>query len=618
MATPPTAERPAEHPADDAARRRAQAQAPGQAPNEAGTPTGAPTGAPTKKKARGRTRGRSREQPQDGTGARTAVSAQEADGRTRAPERPPAPKDLRADAARLLARLTPREVQVLTRLAAGDDMAQLAAALGIAPATARTHLHRTMRKLGVRTREEAAGLALTLLDTGAPAPDRHRPVRRPTAAPTAESGPAAAPAPGTLAPGAAPAGTTARGVEPPGTKPSTTAAPRTDRARTDPPTAAGPTDPPRTDPPTAPAPAGRRTPAAPADTPPGFEQLYEGAYARLVQQVFLLTAYRHRTLHCVNRAFGAALRAWPEVSALPDPESWVRIRACEGALSPWHHAGRRRAEAWRFPLRRTPVRPADEGQAVLPGHDRLSDQDKALLKALRRLSRPQRRALVLHDGIGLPAAVVAVETESTTGATEERVWAARAALADALPELLGADPTEPGFPDRLSAVLYRAGVRGYPEPERPPVPVLSTRYRVRTATLTGGAALVTVAMGTAIATTLVGTGPAALFRPPAPVPHPVCTNAATGSAGPAAPGGIPPGLRTIWCSAVPGRAAVLGPPPVVTALWGPARHDPWTSADALGPPLPTPAAVPCTVWAPRPCGSRAQAPPPPVPPLWVR
>ncbi len=471
-----------------------------------------------------------------------------------------------ADAARLLTLLTPREAQVLARLAAGDDVTRMAAALGIAPATARKHLNRTMRKLGVRTAEEAGAAALALLGTPPPskAPDRRR--TRPAAAPT--------PAPAPVAP----------------TPPPTPAAPDT-----------------------APAPA--------VATPLTFEALYESAYGRLVQQVFLLTASRQRTLHCVNQAFGAALRTWPDVAGLPDPEGWVRSRAAEAALSPWHPSGRRRMTVRRLPLRRTPVRPADEAQAVLPDHDRLTDQDRALLRALRRLSRPQRHALVLHDGIGLTAAEVAVETESSLAAAEGRVWAARAALAAALPELVGPDPAGPGFGDRLSERLYRAGVRGCPAPHRPPVPVLSTRHRLRTATRTGGAAAVVLTMGVAMTTTLFGGGPGALFRPEPPTPHPVCTNAQSGSAGPAAPGGIPPGLRTAWCSSAPGRAAVLGPPPQppVQAFRRPAAPDARLSVDAAGPPVPARAAgTSCTVWNPHPCAARPQAPPPNPHPLLGR
>ncbi|MFC8453677.1 LuxR C-terminal-related transcriptional regulator [Kitasatospora sp. NPDC057223] len=482
-----------------------------------------------------------------------------------------------ADDARLLTLLTPREAQVLARLAAGDDVTRMAAALGIAPATARKHLNRTMRKLGVRTAEEAGAAARTLLG----APPSKAPARRPGTAQGAA--PAAPPA------AAPPAGGAPAGGAPAAEAPAPEA--------------------PAPGPPAAEAPP----PGAPAVVARTFEALYESGYVRLVQQVFLLTASRHRTLRCVDQAFGAAQRNWPEVSARPDPEAWVRARAAEAALSPWHPSGRRRPAARRLALRsRTAVRPADEAQAVLPDHDRLTPQDRALLRALGRLSRPRRLALVLHDGIGLPAAEVAVEVESSLAAAEDRVRAARAALAAALPELAGPDPAAPGFGDRLSELLYRAGVHGCPEPQRPPVPVLSARHRLRTATRTGGAAAVVLTMGAAMTATLFGGGPGALFRPGPEAVHPVCTNAQSGSAGPAVPGGVPPGLRTVWCSSAPGRAAVLGPPPQpARAFRLPARPDARLSVDAAGPPVPAGAAArACTAWTPHPCAARPQAPPP--------
>ncbi|MET9613331.1 LuxR C-terminal-related transcriptional regulator [Kitasatospora indigofera] len=720
MTTPPTAERPAERPAENAV-----------------------------------------EQPPPGKGRRARRNG----GRTRS----------QPDPSRLLGLLTPREAQVLARLAAGDDAAQLAAALGIAPATARTHLHRTMRKIGARSPKEAAATAAALLGAPVSAPNPARGPARGGDAPSApagntagepvsgdtttaprragttaarpgagapedvlvkgrlaergprgrgpkeqepkeqgskeqrpkEQGPAredpgregpakdgaerdgaagdagaGAEAPGARQPAAGtpgsvdskPGGSKPVDAKPVDAKPRTAKAgtrengPRTTDARTTDARAAGRPAADRTGAPSEPVrpnaarpepaglksegaagparaagtadgdgdgDAGRTSAARSAVRPPAvaevagvaevaavtadpdFEELYESAYTRLVQQVFLLTGARRHTLHCVHLAFGAALQDWPAVGRLPAPEAWVRARACEAALSPWRRAGRRRAAAGRLPWRRQAVRPADEGQAVLPDHDRLSDQDRALLKALRRLSRPQRLALVLHDGIGLPAAAVAVEVESSTAAAEGRVLAARVALAAALPGLVGADPADPGFGDRLSALLYRAGVRGCPEPLRPPVPALSARHRLRTAGRTGGAALVTVVMATAVAATLFGAGPGELFKPSPPVPHPVCTNAQNGSAGPAAPGGVPPGLRTAWCSSAPGRAAVLGPPPPpALSLWGPVGPGARGSMDAAGPPGPGGAAAArCTVLTPRPCAARPQSVPPLAAPL---
>ncbi len=49
---------------------------------------------------------------------------------------------------RLLQMLTPREVEVLVRVADGEDTRLIAAGMGIAPSTARTHVQRVLMKLG--------------------------------------------------------------------------------------------------------------------------------------------------------------------------------------------------------------------------------------------------------------------------------------------------------------------------------------------------------------------------------------------------------------------------------------------------------------------------------------
>ncbi|MFJ3878361.1 response regulator transcription factor [Streptomyces sp. NPDC090077] len=80
------------------------------------------------------------------------------------------------EGSRLLRLLTPREVEVLVRVAEGEDTRLIAAGMAIAPSTARTHVQRVLMKLGVGSRLEAAALAARtgLLDRAA-LPGRPRP-----------------------------------------------------------------------------------------------------------------------------------------------------------------------------------------------------------------------------------------------------------------------------------------------------------------------------------------------------------------------------------------------------------------------------------------------------------
>ncbi|MCX4787242.1 MULTISPECIES: helix-turn-helix transcriptional regulator [unclassified Streptomyces] len=71
---------------------------------------------------------------------------------------------------RLLELLTPREIEVLVRVAEGQDTRLIAAGMRIASSTARTHVQRVLMKLGVGSRLEAAALAARtgLLDRAVP------------------------------------------------------------------------------------------------------------------------------------------------------------------------------------------------------------------------------------------------------------------------------------------------------------------------------------------------------------------------------------------------------------------------------------------------------------------
>lgn len=60
----------------------------------------------------------------------------------------------------LAAFLTPREIECLGLVAAGLDTLHIAHRLGVSPATVRSHVQAVLTKLGVRTRLEAATLAI--------------------------------------------------------------------------------------------------------------------------------------------------------------------------------------------------------------------------------------------------------------------------------------------------------------------------------------------------------------------------------------------------------------------------------------------------------------------------
>ena len=203
-------------------------------------------------------------------------------------------------------------------------------------------------------------------------------------------------------------------------------------------------------------------------TPEAFDALYVNAAPRLTWQTYLLTLDRRRAAHCVRRSFQLAWSDWPTVSADPSPEGWLRAAAFDLALSPWHEVGPNLRHALQLP--HLPRLPHPGAKAVTPADTTtelpLPVQDRALLKAMAQLPDAQRRALVLHDVIGLDWAQTAAEVEGSTPVTFGRVARARRALARSVPGIVGADPEVPGFGRRLGERLRETARRACAEPAR--------------------------------------------------------------------------------------------------------------------------------------------------------
>ena len=240
-------------------------------------------------------------------------------------------------------------------------------------------------------------------------PDRARSQAR-TPSPPAE--PTAAPAPGL-----APATTAVR--EP---LAASTAIPATAIGV---PTAVTPTaaSTPSTAPPT--APPADKPPLRPGRTPEeAFDLLYARGAAALLRQVELLTGDPEFARETVTHAYDLAWQRWPEVARDGDPAGWVRAAAYEYALAPWHR--------W------------------VPGHRRPQPGPPGgpLEAALLGLPPAYRKAVLLHDGLGLDLTAAAAEVESTAGAAAARVTHARQALAAAVPGL-----DDAALPARLGELL---------------------------------------------------------------------------------------------------------------------------------------------------------------------
>jgi RNA polymerase sigma-70 factor (ECF subfamily) len=149
--------------------------------------------------------------------------------------------------------------------------------------------------------------------------------------------------------------------------------------------------------------------ALPGET--AFEQVYRSCYARLVGQLFLVTADRVEAEEAVQEAFARLWAKWPKLRHYDNHEAWVRRVAINVAISRW----RRHARS---------VQLQEAGDlAVQPD---LGGAD--LVIALRTLSAKQRQALVLHHMVGLSVAEVADEMSARTGAVKSWLGRGRTAL----------------------------------------------------------------------------------------------------------------------------------------------------------------------------------------------
>ncbi|CAG7600646.1 DNA-directed RNA polymerase specialized sigma subunit, sigma24 family [Actinacidiphila bryophytorum] len=185
-----------------------------------------------------------------------------------------------------------------------------------------------------------------------------------------------------------------------------------------------------------------------ADPEGAFDALYLHSAGALRRQVAVLTGDRELAARAVRRAFDLAWQRWPEVARDSDPAGWLRAAAHTYAMTPWQRLLRRHRK-------NRGKDAADRG---------------ALAQALVRLHPERRRALLLHDGLGLSLAVTAAEVESSTTAAASRIIGARRQLASAAPdEYDGGDAgphltallaAEPGLPEGEPAP---AGMREYSE-----------------------------------------------------------------------------------------------------------------------------------------------------------
>ncbi|MCL2782108.1 MAG: SigE family RNA polymerase sigma factor [Actinomycetia bacterium] len=151
-----------------------------------------------------------------------------------------------------------------------------------------------------------------------------------------------------------------------------------------------------------------------------FEVFYRSCRDRLAVQVAALTGDPIEAVDHVQEAFIRAWSRWPRVSALDDPEGWVRRVAHNLAVS-------------RFRKARRMLLGLPRGA----GRVEFQPTQTALLDALATLPHRERAALVLKHHVGLSVAEVAAELRAPEGTVKSWLSRGRTRLAGVLADAEG-------------------------------------------------------------------------------------------------------------------------------------------------------------------------------------
>ena len=149
-----------------------------------------------------------------------------------------------------------------------------------------------------------------------------------------------------------------------------------------------------------------------------FDAFYRETRARVVHSLYAMTGDAAEAQDVVQEAFARAWQRWDQVGGYESPEGWVRTVAWRLAINRWRRARNRL---------RAHVRHGAEGSTPAPSEDNV-----AIVAALRMLPAEQRMAIVLHHLVGRSVAEIARETGTPEGTIKARLARGRRALAPLL------------------------------------------------------------------------------------------------------------------------------------------------------------------------------------------
>lgn len=149
-----------------------------------------------------------------------------------------------------------------------------------------------------------------------------------------------------------------------------------------------------------------------------FTAFYDATWGRTVACAYAITGELGAAEEIAQEAYTRAWSRWNRLHTYDEPAAWVRQVASRLAVSRW----RRARTAMTHLARQRPPDPASPPD----------ESSVALVRALRDLPEPQRRAIVLHHLAGLSVAEVAAIERCPDGTVKARLSRGRTALASRL------------------------------------------------------------------------------------------------------------------------------------------------------------------------------------------
>ncbi len=149
----------------------------------------------------------------------------------------------------------------------------------------------------------------------------------------------------------------------------------------------------------------------------GFDSFFNDTWPRLQAQAYVLTGSHEQAQDLTQEALLRVWKNWDRVSTLDNPEAWTRRVLHNLCIASWR-ASRRRGT-----------------KHDVPEHAEIPDSHIEIAQVMRSLPGNQARALLLHDGLGLTTAAVALELGVPEGTVKSWLSRSRKILAGRLQQI---------------------------------------------------------------------------------------------------------------------------------------------------------------------------------------